>query len=225
MPEPGGGFKVLPRLFGKNAPDVRRIRQTRGFFWDFPEAQERAYCSLMPHVDLLELPYFDGIDIDTLISLVDRMNPIRFPPGHTLFHEDQGNIGALYIVTRGQVELTKRAPDGPMRLAALNAPTLLGEVELFTQVPAVATVTTLTDIDSFALSRQAFETLMAEHHPAMLRFTYNVARVACHRLAVADTMLARKLGAVDLAELRRQIFGTNDDLRAATTTGSFFRAK
>ncbi len=179
----------------------------------------------MPHVDLLELPYFDGIDIDTLISLVDRMNPVRFPPGHTLFHEDQTNLSALYIVTRGQLELLKRAPDGPMRLAALHAPTLLGEVELFTQVPAVATVRTLTEIDSFALSREAFETLMDEHHPAMLRFTYNVARVACHRLAVADTMLARKLGAVDLAELRRQIFGTNDDLRSATTTGSFFRAK
>lgn len=179
----------------------------------------------MPHVDLLELPYFEGIDIDTLISLVDRMNPVRFPPGHDLIAENQPEVGTLYIVTRGQLELLKRADDGPLRLGTLNAPTLIGEIELFTQVPAVATVRTLSEIDSFALSREAFDSLMGEAHPAMLQFTYNVARVACHRLAVADTMLAKKLGAVDLAELRRQIFGNNDRLRAATTTGSFFRAK
>lgn len=179
----------------------------------------------MPHVDLLELPYFEGIDLDTLISLVDRMNPLRFPRGHTVIDEGQEGLGALYIVTRGQLELLKGTNEGPMRLATLHAPTLIGEIELFCSVPAVTTVRTLTDLETFALSRQAFLTLLSENHPAMLQFTYNVARVACHRLAVADTMLADRLGAVDLAALRRKIFGSNTDLRSATTTGSFFRSK
>lgn len=179
----------------------------------------------MPHVDLLELPYFEGIELDTLISLVDRMNPVRFPPGHELIHEGRAGDPTLYIVTRGQVELLKRASTGTLRLACLNAPTLLGEVELFCEVPAIATARTLTEIESFALSRNTFDRLKDEHHPAMLQFTHNLGRVACHRLAVVNSMLSYKVGAGDLSELRREIFGSNNDLRAATTTGSFFRSK
>ena len=34
--------------------------------------------------------------------------------------------------------------------------------------------------------------------PVLLRFTFNVARVACHRLAVADELLAQVLDGEDL---------------------------
>ena len=84
----------------------------------------------MPHVDLLELPYFQGISIDELVALVDSMPPVEFQAGDFVIREDE-NI-PLFIVTRGKVAVEKNGPDNQMRvLAELDAPTVLGEIELF----------------------------------------------------------------------------------------------
>jgi len=38
----------------------------------------------MPHIDLLELPYFDGISAADLVSLVDTLEPRQFKAGAVL---------------------------------------------------------------------------------------------------------------------------------------------
>ena len=42
----------------------------------------------MPHVDLLELPYFQGISIHELVALVDQMKPRDFSEGQDLIVND-----------------------------------------------------------------------------------------------------------------------------------------
>ena len=162
----------------------------------------------MPHVDLLELPYFEGISIDSVVSLIDLMSPRRFAAGAVIMSEDDAATPPLYIATSGQVAISKKRGDAPgeRQLAELASPTLFGEIELFCQMPPVATVRTLTAVDTFTLTRPTFETLFAAQHPGLMLFTFNVARVACHRLAVADAMLATVMAPEDLVALRRAVF-------------------
>ena len=177
----------------------------------------------MPHVDLLELPYFEGISMDELVSLVDAMDARPFKAGDELLGEGKAPPG-LYIATRGQLRITKRSQDGgeDRVLAELKSPTLFGEIELFCNIPAVASVRAQTPVDTFLLTRPTFDRLFKARHGALLQFTFNVARVACHRLAVADGMLAEVLKGEDLVALRRAVFtrmGDADDSWMRTTGG------
>ncbi len=177
----------------------------------------------MPHIDLLELPYFEGISIDALVALVDLMEPRRFSSGQIIVGEGGRGPTPLYIATSGRVLISKIAPEGRQRpLAELDSPTLFGEIELFCQIAPVATATALTDVSAFALTRETYDRLFAAHHQALLRFTHNVARVACHRLAVADEIMTRVLDGEDLVSMRRAVFASmNDDGAWQHQTGQF----
>ncbi len=160
----------------------------------------------MPHIDLLELPYFSGISIDHLVALVDTLAPEHFPAGKTIVEEHESQY-RLYIVTKGSVAISKTTPDGVSKqLAKLLAPTLFGEIGLFCRLPAVARVIAETPVDTFCLTRDTYDRLFAEENPALHRFTLNVARVACHRLAIADEMLARTVSEEDMLSLRSSLF-------------------
>ena len=57
----------------------------------------------MPHVDLLELPYFQGISINELVALVDSMPPVEFHQGDFIIREGE-NI-PLFIAIRAPLVL------------------------------------------------------------------------------------------------------------------------
>jgi CRP-like cAMP-binding protein len=161
----------------------------------------------MAHIDLLELPYFCGISLDDVVSLVDLLEPQEFAVGDRSLSEGDPCPPPLYITTAGSVVLDKRGPDGVSRnLAELKSPTLFGEIEFFCQIPPVATVVAQTRIAAFALSRPKFDRLFRDRHAAIMQFTLNVAQVACHRLAIADEMLAHVLKEQDLVPLRELVF-------------------
>ncbi|MEZ4272269.1 MAG: cyclic nucleotide-binding domain-containing protein [Myxococcota bacterium] len=161
----------------------------------------------MPHIDLLDLPYFEGISVDGLVSLVDLMLPIRFDPGAVIVEEGSTQPAQLFIATRGKVLISKKAPDGQVRrLAELSGPTLFGEIELFCELPSVCTAQAISQVDAFKLDRPTFDRLFAAKNEALMIFTFNVARVTCHRLAIADEMLTRVLADEDLSALRESIW-------------------
>jgi CRP-like cAMP-binding protein len=176
----------------------------------------------MPHVDLLELPYFEGIAIDELAELIDTMTPAEFQHGEVIV-EEGAPPPPLYIVVAGTVRISKRSPDGLERpLAEITAPTLFGEIELFCQIPAVATARAKDRVSCFRLVPCDFAKLLERQQPAITRFAVNVARVACHRLAIADEILASRLVADDLVALRRVVFGHLASRHGwSRTTGTF----
>lgn len=178
----------------------------------------------MPHVDLLELPYFQGISMDALVALVDLMEPRTFEPGATIVTEGDVTPQSLFIATSGRVVVSKRTPDGRERnLAELDSPTLFGEIELFCEIPAVATARAASPVSAFALTRHTFVRLFEAKHPGLMLFIFNVARVSCHRLAVSDELLAQVLEGEDLVEMRRAVFARRSasDSPWPRTTGAF----
>jgi hypothetical protein len=83
-------------------------------------------------------------------------------------------------------------------------------------------VTALTPVSTFRLPRTTFDTLLAEGHPALMSFSFNVARVACHRLAIADELLASLQGGEDLVKMRHALFNRMlSDQSWTRTTGVF----
>lgn len=160
----------------------------------------------MPHIDLLELPYFTGISIDVVVSLIDAMAPCTFPQGTTIMAQDAPDVPPLYIVTSGRVGILKRVDSKAQQaIAELDAPTVLGEVELFCHMPAVATARALTRVQAFALTHQTFETLFAAGHPGLLRFVLNMAKVACHRLAQTDALVCSLMDSESAEAMRRKL--------------------
>ena len=159
----------------------------------------------MPHVDLLELPYFQGLSIDELVGLVDQMRPVEFREGEDIICE--GGEAPLFILTHGEVAVLKAGPDKTLRpIAKLQSPTVLGEIELFCGLKAVSTVRALTRIAAFTLDKKTFQQLRDQRNPAIAEFILNVARVACHRLAIADEMLATMPASEDLPQEREEHF-------------------
>ena len=178
----------------------------------------------MPHVDLLELPYFEGISIDDLVSLVDLMEPRQFRRDDVILQEGEPSPFPLHIATSGRVLISKRGPNGQERaLAEFDSPTLFGEIELFCRIPSVATARAVTDVSCFTLGNETFDRLFQSREAALMRFTFNVARVACHRLAVADEMMARVLESEDLVRLRRVVFASMANRDWPEKTGFFQR--
>lgn len=175
----------------------------------------------MPHVDLLELPYFEGISIDDLVSLVELLEPRQFAAGSVIMGEGDATPPPLYVVTQGRVRIGKNGGTDERALAELDSPTMLGEVELFCQLPPVATARALTPVCAFALTRDTFDRLFGQRHAALMRFIFNVARVACHRLAVADEIMAQVLPSEDLVNMRRRVFAAMSDRDSPEKTGSF----
>lgn len=177
----------------------------------------------MPHVDLLELPYFDGLSMDGLVELVDLMEPVQYQANDLLMTEGDTRSQPLFIATSGRISISKSGATGEERtLAELDSPTLFGEIELFCQLPAVCNIRALTHVAAFTLDRPTFDKLFESNNPTLMKFTFNVARVACHRLAIADELLAQVLPDEDLCEMRERVWNNmNTSGRWATTTGSF----
>ena len=94
----------------------------------------------MPHIDLLELPYFYGIELDELVELIDHMTPRRVKAGEWLVRV--GEPVFLNIATHGQLGIHRHSED-PLRAPIVyerKAPTLFGEIELFCGVTSIADV-------------------------------------------------------------------------------------
>lgn len=155
----------------------------------------------MPHIDLLELPYFEGIDIGDLVSLIDAMKPRQFAAGQHLIVEGDEAYPPLYIITKGLVDITQKNPDvpsgAPCLLAQHAGPTVVGEVEMFLARRPVSSVQAITQVSTFVLERDVLTALRAAKHPALLPFLFHVAQVACDRLVNSDKMVVQALGLHD----------------------------
>lgn len=73
----------------------------------------------------------------------------------------QGNTGNfLYVLMRGRVSVDVKVGEHQRQVAVLEGPDYFGEMSLMTGEPRRATVTALTDIDCFRLSKATFERLI-----------------------------------------------------------------
>ena len=108
---------------------------------------------LIPPPELLRMvPYFKELKEIELMNLCSRLTALSFLPGEEIVKE--GDAGdSLFIIGRGQVDVSTGGAGQPTHLARLKAGDFFGEVALLETQPRIATVTAITPCTLLELTR------------------------------------------------------------------------
>jgi CRP/FNR family transcriptional regulator, cyclic AMP receptor protein len=125
---------------------------------------------------------FGSLSQEILGQVYRQMRPIKFNSGQLIF--ERGDPGRdIYLVTAGRVRISVLTADGrELSFGHPGSGEIFGEVAALDGGPRTPNATALTKVETMALSRSAFGTLL-ETHPALgkaaIAFT-------CSRLREAD---------------------------------------
>jgi CRP/FNR family cyclic AMP-dependent transcriptional regulator len=155
---------------------------------------------------LEEVPPFSVLHPDDLRDLVRRVHSRTYPRGQVIFREGEPGR-TLYVIDRGQVKLSTRAPGGrELLVAILGRGQIFGELEMFDGGPRGMTARTMEHVEAFALDKHLVQAMLRTR-PAFVR---RLLELMARRLRRADqaaqdlvffdasTRLARRL--LQLAE-------------------------
>ena len=96
-------------------------------------------------------------------EILNRFEDIEVEPGRVLIREGDEGQG-LYLILKGQVDVTKRGDDGRERdLATLKEGDIFGEISLIQSSPTTATCKTKTRATLLFLPKKTFNSTMARH--------------------------------------------------------------
>ncbi|HEY6628265.1 MAG TPA: cyclic nucleotide-binding domain-containing protein, partial [Acidimicrobiia bacterium] len=95
---------------------------------------------------LQKLPYFADLPQRLLLRVCTASEQLHASPGEVIIEEGSMSDG-LYVVTDGELEVTKMSAGRSISLARVTAGAVLGEISLLDDVPRIATVTALTEVD------------------------------------------------------------------------------
>ncbi len=110
-------------------------------------------------------------------QLVAAMRHISLPSGAVLFREGDAPDDGMYVVSSGRMQVSITGEDGAPRVVAERGrDTILGEMALLTDEARTATLTAARDTELYQISRDAFETVLAEYPQIMLQITRMIAR-------------------------------------------------
>jgi ABC-type lipoprotein export system ATPase subunit len=106
---------------------------------------------------------FPSLTEAQLVHATHNLEPLRYVPGELIIHEG-AEADRLYVITRGEIEVTIRAADGtePV-IARMSSGQYFGEVELLHGGTRIASIRAGTSgVDVITLDRDIFGALMAE---------------------------------------------------------------
>lgn len=110
---------------------------------------------------LKDFPVFANLTPRTLSEVADGMQVVQFNAGDVIIR--QGDVGDLFYVIRdGQVEVSV-AQDGERRVVtSLGPKAYFGEVALLENQPRNATVTAVSKVTCYTLSKEKFQEVIAK---------------------------------------------------------------
>ena len=126
-------------------------------------------------------PLFADLSKDELEHLARRTEDLEVPEGKILCREGE-TAQEFFVIIDGEVEVTK----GGSRLRTLDDGDFFGEIGLFEDVPRTATVTAVTPLRFFVLTRQSFWG-MVDSMPQVER---KILRALARRLTEQDPTVA-----------------------------------
>jgi signal transduction histidine kinase len=95
---------------------------------------------------LKKLPYFADLPERLLLRVCIASEQLRAVPGEMIIEEGTRSDG-LYVVTDGELEVTKLSGGREISVARVGAGEVLGEISLLDDVPRIASVTAVTDVE------------------------------------------------------------------------------
>jgi cAMP-dependent protein kinase regulator len=139
------------------------------------------------------LPLFSALSRESLREFLEALETTFVPSGYRLLQEGK-DAGAAYIVATGNLEISRRAPDGAAKprtvLGRVGSGALVGEVALMSHLPSAASVTATTASILLVARRSAVEPVAARHAELGIELAAFCRRHAVANLGWASTLVA-----------------------------------
>ncbi len=146
---------------------------------------------------LRDVPFFRHLTDEELEELEELLGPAGFEAGETIF-EEGGPEERLYVITAGTVEVHKMVlPGRRQHLAAIEAPTVVGEMGLLTEPRAAASVEARTPIQAYAIDRDRFLERLDDDSPAACKVVHEIGRTLANRMARTNETIADIIGRLE----------------------------
>jgi hypothetical protein len=131
---------------------VETVPLAVAFVWQLKHTYDEWLAKALPH-----LPE------SLLAETTNRLQTLRFAPGEAVVRQGEP-ADRFYIITRGQVSVTRSEPGDPptigTELATLGPGEYFGEIGLLTHAPRNATVRAKSGLEVLALDSETFNTLV-----------------------------------------------------------------
>ncbi|MDX1892154.1 Crp/Fnr family transcriptional regulator [Mycolicibacterium sp. 050158] len=102
-----------------------------------------------------------GVEPAAVAALIEQLQPIDFPKGHTIFVEGEPG-DRLYIIVSGKVKIVRGSSDGRENLLTVLGPSdMFGELAIFDPGPRTSSVTTITQVRAVSMDRDALRSWIA----------------------------------------------------------------
>ncbi len=125
---------------------------------------------------------FPHLSEELLTQTTSQLESMSFAAGETVV-EQGGGADRFYIITRGQVNVTREDQDGrQVELATLGPGQFFGEIGLLAHTPRTATVRAWTPLEVLALNREAFRQMVRSSEAT----AEDLAQVARERLGTTS---------------------------------------
>jgi len=113
-------------------------------------------------------PLFAPLSSQERLDLATRMRPRHFARNEVVFHRDDP-AAHLYLIASGTVKISVEEETGQeVVIALVRGGEVFGELALFDEGQRSATVTALTDTNTFTLASKDFMDVL-QHNPAAMR--------------------------------------------------------
>jgi CRP/FNR family cyclic AMP-dependent transcriptional regulator len=147
----------------------------------------------MMHPELLHsIPFLRDVEPAPIAELAERFTVREIPRGTVLVEEGRP-IDALYIICRGVVHVRRRSGAKEMLLARIGPGGFLGEVNLFSEGNATASVHVMELTEVASIPYATFRQFMERHPVAGYRIVSRLMEEICERLRQTNAKLAGNL--------------------------------
>jgi CRP/FNR family cyclic AMP-dependent transcriptional regulator len=147
----------------------------------------------MIHQALKSVPLFRELDDDELAQVLMVGLVRRFTGGTTILKEGEPG-GSLYVITDGQVRISKVVPGvGEEALSILSPGDVFGEVEFFDGVPSSASAIAHADCEVLSLPHKEMTGMLRSRPSLAAKFFWAFGRTLAGRLREADHRMAALL--------------------------------
>jgi CRP/FNR family cyclic AMP-dependent transcriptional regulator len=153
---------------------------------------------------LQRVSLFHGIPRREFGHLFQALVSRSYAPGDILFHE--GEIGrALFILESGQVEISRRDPDGEMRrVAVLKSGDFCGEMSLLDELPRTATAVAMEPVRAYLLYKTELQRIAhSAPHIGVAILTHLASLLAARLRAIHDAAPYSIASSVKISEAPR----------------------
>lgn len=142
---------------------------------------------------LKTVPIFRELDDDELAQILMVGLVRRFPQGTTILKEGEAG-GWLYVITEGQVRISKIVPGvGEEALSILPPGDLFGEVEFFDGAPSSASAIAHSDCEVLSLPHKEMAGMLRIRPGLAAKFFWAFGRTLAGRLRESDQRMAALL--------------------------------